>query len=126
MMSATDATERDWWSFYDLDHGREVPCENVGRFLAFLHSPGTRNVNMGFLNPSKGTVTMVVFGPRADDGEFVNLRYVLSAKEVRGFSEEDKRLMLTRLRALWGVPSGPNHPLILFRHAMGLSSRGEA
>ncbi len=119
-MNAT-ATAPDWWQLFDLDYGREIPCSSAPRLLAFLLSPGTRNANIGWRNPKSATIKVVVYGPVADDFEFLNTSYVLSAREVRDFSEEEQRLMLTRLRELWGSPSGPNHPLILFRHTMGLS-----
>lgn len=114
------SSEKDYWLLYDTENGREISCNSAPRFLAFLLSPGTRQAHMKWRNPSNGTAGLVVFGPRADDGEFLNLRYVLSAREVGKFTENETRLMLMRLRQLWGSPSGPNHLLVLFRHVMGL------
>lgn len=58
----------DLWDFYDLDYGRRLPCGNIGTFLHYLASPGTRTVDLGASSVTSGTATLYLTGPRAGDG----------------------------------------------------------
>jgi hypothetical protein len=58
----------DLWDFYDLDYGRRLPCGNIGTFLHYLASPGTRTVDLGVSSVTSGTATLYLTGPRAGDG----------------------------------------------------------
>jgi hypothetical protein len=80
----------DLWNFYDydLDYGRRLPCGNIGTFLHYLTSPGTRTVDLGASSVTSGTATLYLTGPRADDGRPLTVRYRPTKAEVQKVLEE--------------------------------------
>jgi hypothetical protein len=78
----------DLWDFYDLDYGRRLPCGNIGTFLHYLTSPGTRTVDLGASSVTSGTATLYLTGPRADDGRPLTVRYRPTKAEVQEVLEE--------------------------------------
>ena len=78
----------DLWNFYDLDYGRRLPCGNIGTFLHYLTSPGTRTVDLGASSVTSGTATLYLMGPRADDGRSLTVRYRPTKAEVQEVLEE--------------------------------------
>lgn len=115
-------SERDYWSLYDPDYGREIPCDSARRFLSFLLSPGTRQARLVFHNPVDKTVKFILYGIRCEDGEFLNMSYVLTATEVHeALKLEEKRRLVNHLLELWGPPYSPAHPLRVVFAALNLN-----
>lgn len=85
----------DLWDFYDLDYGRRLPCGNIGTFLHYLASSGTRTVDLGASSVTSGTATLYLTGPRADDGRSLTVRYQLTKAEVQDVLEEWEHHLLS-------------------------------
>ncbi len=108
MAKVTAAREQDWWTVHDLQRGHEVRCSSAKVFLAYLLSPGTRPTSrLIYRNPEEGTAAFLIYGPRADDFEFLTLRYTLTAREVEAFDQAERRSFLGRCVELWGPFSLP-------------------
>ena len=74
----------DLWSFDLLEVGRRLPCANIRTFLHYLCSEGTRVAHIATHSDPNGAVKVVLWGPRADDGEFLSISYQLAREEIHG------------------------------------------
>lgn len=94
----------DLWSFDLLAVGRSLPCANVRTFLHYLCSKGTRVASIETYGALGDTAEIVLWGPRADDGEFLSVSYQLRREEihgdgalVQGLEGWEKRLLVERI-----------------------------
>ena len=94
----------DPWSFDLLVVGRPLPCGNVRTFLHYLCSKGTRVASIETYGELGDTAKIVLWGPRADDGEFLSVSYRLRREEihgdgasVQGLEGWEKRLLVERI-----------------------------
>jgi hypothetical protein len=113
----------DLWDFYDLDYGRRLPCGNIGTFLHYLTSPGTRTVDLGASSVTSGTATLYLTGPRADDGRPLTVRYRPTRAEVQEVLEEwEHHLLLDAVKKHYPTSREPLHstPKVITR-VLGLT-----
>ena len=103
----------DLWSFDLLEVGRPLPCGNVRTFLHYLCSGGTRVASIGTYSDPSGALKVVLWGPRADDGQFLSVPYRLTREEIHGdgalyqcLEGWEKRLLVERIKVL--NPTGHN------------------
>jgi hypothetical protein len=102
----------DLWSFDLLKVGRPLPCGNVRTFLLPLLKR-TRVASITTYSDTSGAVKVVLWGPRADDGEFLSISYRLTRQEihgdealVEGLEGWEKRLLVERIEDI--NPAGHN------------------
>src|SRR4051812_6078322 len=75
----------DLWGLDLLEVGRPLPCSNLRTFLHYLCSKGTRVAQISTHSDDPGVaVKVILWGPRADDGEFLSVPYRLTREEIHG------------------------------------------
>jgi hypothetical protein len=102
----------DPWSLDLLEVGRRLACSNLMTFLHYLCSGGTRVASIStHSDDTSGAVEVVLWGPRADDGEFLSISYRLRREEIHGdgtvyegLEEWEKCLLVERIKDI--NPSG--------------------
>ena len=85
----------------------------VRTFLHYLCSGGTRVAQLGAHSDPSGAVKVVLWGPRADDGQFLSVSYQLTREEIhgdgalyQGLEGWEKRLLVERIKD-FTPPGGP-------------------
>ena len=114
----------DLWSFDLLEVGRPLPCTNVRTFLHYLCSGGTRVVSISTYSDPSGVVKVVLWGPLADDGEFLSISYQLTREEIHGdgtlyegLEEWEKCLLVECIKDI--NPSGHNRRWLVVKAFVG-------
>ncbi len=102
--------EEDIWSFYDLSHAHEIPCETMGKFLLLINSPKVHTIGASGLDSTRGFVTLTLYGPFTDDinealskrGGCLRASYKLTKENVHdriiGLSAEEKDQLVEIVR----------------------------
>jgi hypothetical protein len=115
----------DLWSFDLLEVGSPLPCGNVRTFLHYLCSGGTRVASISTYSDPTAAVKVVLWGPRADDGEFLSISYQLTREEIHGdgtlyegLEEWEKRLLVERIKDI--NPSGHNRRWLAVKAFVGV------
>ncbi len=115
----------DLWSFDLLEVGRPLPCGNVRTFLHYLCSGGTRVASIGTYSDPSDALKVVLWGPRADDGQFLSISYQLTWEEIHGdgalhqdLEEWEKRLLVERIKDI--NPSGHNRRRLAIKALVGV------
>ncbi len=99
MLKTTEYGAVDLWTFHLTDEAREVRCNGQRTFLRYLCSRGTFRAILLDANPTKGQVTVLLEGPKCDDGHRTYLRYLLAAQVVHdevpfGLTNDEKRILV--------------------------------
>jgi hypothetical protein len=115
----------DLWSFDLVEVGRPLPCGNVRTFLHYLCSGGTRVVSIGTYSDPSGAVKVVLWGPRAEDGQFLSVPYLLRREEIhgdgtlyQGLEGSEKRLLVERIDDI--NPSGHKRRWLAVKALVGV------
>lgn len=87
----------DLWDLYDHYEKREIQCANLGVFLAFLHSEGTRRAHFNGAHIGQRWAQIRVYGPVADDENPMTAHYKIHAGNVERLDKSEVRAMRERL-----------------------------
>lgn len=77
-----------------------MPCGNLHTFLDYLLSESTRKASVHSISVAFGSTTVVLNGPRCDDGCDQSVAFRLTREMVRTLPEEETLALRNRLGEL--------------------------
>lgn len=89
-----------WTEFYGLDEAEEVPCTSLRKFLIHLYSSSTTGIFAGPLGTRPGAkgVSLLVEGPRCEDGLHHHIAYLVLHSEVSALTPAEKVAFQQKLK----------------------------